>query len=175
MNEQPQRDRPAGDVPNAAAVGAAAALCVGVVLVALRWVTGFEVGGPGLVLACAAVAWFVGARLAATAHENSHWDKMMTGTMEPRSITVGIETRFGMWAISIDGQPPIPGALLDEEKARIMVDVANLCMASPRRLRKMPRLSPDHWRPIQTATVRTTGEALTLVAAAVDQHTANDS
>lgn len=174
MNELPQRDRAAGDVPRAGAVGAGAALCVGVMLIALRWATGFEVGGPGLVLVGAGIAWFVGCRLAVTAHEDSHWDRTMTGTMEPRSVTVGVETDHGLWAISVDGQAPIPGALLDEEKARIMVDVANLCMASPRRLRKMPYLSLDHWRPIQTATIRTTGEALTLVAAAVDQYKAND-
>lgn len=173
VNELPQRDRPAGEVPRAGAVGAGAALCVGVVLIALRWATGFDVGGPELVLVGAGIAWFVGVRLAVTAHENSHWDKMITGTMEPRVITVGIETRFGMWAISVDGRPPIPAALSDEEGVRVIVDAANLCMASPRRLRKMPRLGTDHWRPIRTATVRTTGQALELVAAAVKDHKAN--
>ena len=175
MNDLPRRDRVAGYVPSTGAIGAGAALCAGVGLVALRWLTGVEAGGHGLVLVSMAIAWFVGARMAATSHENGHWDKMMAGTMEPRSITVGVEAVFSMWVISIDGQAPIPAALCDDNDAKIIVDTANLCMASPRRLRKMPRLSADHWRPVQTATVRTTGEALALVAAAVKQHKANGS
>ena len=173
--DQPRRGRVATEVPIPGAVGAGAAFCVGTVLVALRWLTGIQLGGPGLVLMCAAVAWIVGARLAATSHENSHWDKMMSGAMEPRSITVGVEGLFGMWAISIDGQAPIPAALYDDADAKIIVDTANLCMASPLRLRKMPRLSVDLWRPVQTGTVRTTREALSLVTTAVQRHKANGS
>ena len=175
--DQPRRGRVATEVPIPGAVGAGAAFCAGTVLVALRWLAGVQLGGPGLVLMCAAVAWIVGARLAARSHENSHWDKMMTGAMEPRTITVGVEGVFGMWALSIDGQAPIAAALCGDDDAKIIVDAANLCMASPRRLRKMPGLSrsADLWRPIQTGTVRTAGEALSLVAEALNQHKANGS
>ena len=173
VNELP--NRAAGDDPNVAVIGAGAALCVGVVLVALRWITGVEIGGPGLVLVCAGGAWFVGTRLAVTAYENSHFDKVTSGAMEPRLITVGVETVHGVWAISVDGQAPVPSALCEEEAEAVIVDTANLCMASPRRLRRRPRLDANLWRPLQTGTVRTTGEALELVAAAVNQHKANGS
>ena len=76
--DPPRRDRVATDVPIPGAVGAGAAFCVGTVLVALRWLTGIQLGGPGLVLKCAAVAWIVGARLAARSHENSQ--RRSTGT-----------------------------------------------------------------------------------------------
>ena len=173
--DPPRRDRVASDVPIPGAVGASAAFCAGAILVALRWLTGVQLGGPGLVLVCAAAAWVVGARLAVASHENSHFDKVMAGTMEPRSVTVGVEAGHDVWAISIGGQAPIPAALYDDADAKIIVDTANLCMASPLRLRKMPRLSVDLWRPVQTGTVRTTGEALSLVATAVQRHKANGS
>ena len=144
-------------------------------LVALRWLTDVHLGGPGLVLMGAAVAWVVLARLAVASHENSHWDNMMKGTMEPRSIIVGVEAGHDVWAISVDGRAPIPAALCDDDDARIIVDAANLCMASPRRLRKMPRLSVDLWQPMQTGTIRNIGEALSLVGGAVRQRKANGS
>ena len=174
--DPPRRGRVATDIPIPGAVGSGAAFCVGTVLVALRWLTDVDLGGLGLVLVGVAVAWIVGARLATTSHENSHWDKMMSGTLEPRTITVGVEGVFGMWAISVDGQAPIPAALGIDNDAKIIVDTANLCMASPRRLRLLPRLSASElWQPIQTGTVRTTGEALSLVAAAVHRHKTNGS
>ena len=173
--DPPRRGRVTSDVPIPGAIGAGAAFCAGAILIALRWLTGIQLGGPGLVLMCAAVAWVVASRLAVASHENSHWDKMMMGTMEPRSIIVGVEAGNDVWAISVDGQAPIPAALYDDADAKIIVDTANLCMASPLRLRKMPRLSVDLWRPVQTGTVRTTGEALSLVATAVQRHKANGS
>ena len=110
MDDTPQRDRTASSTPNTGAIGAGAAFCVGTVLVALRWLTGIQLGGPGLVLMCAAVAWVVAARMAVASHENSHWDNMMMGTMEPRSIIVGVEAGHDVWAISVDGRAPIPAA-----------------------------------------------------------------
>ena len=124
---------------------------------------------------CAAVAGVVAARLAVASHENSHWDKMMMGAMEPRSIIVGVEASHDVWAISVDGRAPIPAAFCGEEDAVVIVDTANLCMASPRRLRRMPRLSINLWQPMQTGTIRNIGEALSLVGEAVHQHKANSS
>ena len=171
----PRRGRVTSDAPIPGAIGAGAAFCAGAVLIALRWLTGVQLGGPGLVLVCAAVAWVVGARLAVASHENSHWDNMMMGTMEPRSIIVGVEAGHDVWAISVDGRAPIPAAACGEEDAVVIVDTANLCMAPPRRLRRMPRLSTNLWQPVQTGTIRTTGEALSLVGEAVHRRKANDS
>lgn len=153
--DPPRRGQISSDVPIPGALGAGAAFCAGVVLFALSWITGIQFGGPGLVLVCAAIVWVVGARLAVASHENSHWDKTMT--------------------VIVDGQALIPSALCDEEDGRIIVDTANLCMASPRRLRRLPYLSTDLWQPIETGTIRNTSEALSLVAKAVQRHKANGS
>ena len=176
--DRPRRGRVARDVPIPGAVGSVAAFCAGTVLVALPWVAGMQLGGlvvAGLVLMGAASVWVVAARLAVASHENSHWDNMMTGAMEPRHIIVGVEAGDDVWAISVDGRAPTPAALCGEADAVVVVDTANLCMASPRRLRRLPRLGTDRWQPVQTGTIRNIREALSLVGEAVRQRKANGS